>query len=62
MKKTIGDITIQLTGSLIIFKNKDGDTFKCIDAVPNEALSRYNGYVKQLEDRWNFQNGVTKKS
>jgi len=52
MKKTIGNITIAIKGTLITFVDATTrEMIKAVDCSPIEALGKYNQYVKQLEAR-----------
>ena len=52
MKKTIGNITIAIKGTLITFVDATTrEMIKAIDSTPGEALGKYHEYVKQLEER-----------
>ncbi len=52
MKKTIGNITISIKGTLITFVDATTrEMIKAVDCSPVEALGKYHSYVKQLEDR-----------
>jgi len=54
MKKTIGNITIEIKGTLITFVDATNrEMLKAVDCSATEALGKYNEYVKQLEEREN---------
>tara|TARA_R110000868_G_scaffold25738_2_gene100078 strand:- start:417 stop:602 length:186 start_codon:yes stop_codon:yes gene_type:complete len=52
MKKTIGNITIEIKGTLITFVDATTrEMIKAVDSNPVEALGKYHQYVKDLEAR-----------